>query len=303
MDRVKLSTFADGSVKAVVYRQPRVKGEGEGEGCAAAFRPKRDKHKIVDLDDRLHWLEVDTGEVVARCQIERSAAKSRNRFLEYALNHTWEWFTTITIASELHDRYDVAVVSEHAQWLRNLRRRRGWGSLEYALVPELHKDGAIHFHSLLSGVPDGELLPAVRADGSTVVHGSRQVYSWAAAQAAWGWSTATAVSHSAASVRYMAKYMTKAAAVTAATGKGGGVAGVAAAGVGMRRWSVSSGVKRCDIRTLEGDFSSLDPAGWWMPDDGGEYESMVRWGSITDEWVEGLYATAKSQIRSGDATI
>lgn len=279
MDRVKVSTFSDGSVKAVVYRQPKSRVRDDG---TVAFRPKRGQHSIVKLDDGLHWFELDTGSVVSSCRIEQSVVRSKNRFLEYALNHTWQWFSTVTISPDKHNRYSVDVIPQHARWMRNQRRRVG--SLEYALVPELHKDGAIHFHALLSGLPDGEMTAALDHQCEQRIQGGRPVFNWTAAEAAWGWTTATAIGHSAAAVRYMVKYMTKQHSTTPAVG-----GGVGAAGVGMRRWSVSSGVKRCDIATFAVNRAAINADGWYVSDSGGEYESMVRWGLVTDAWVSELY--------------
>ncbi|MFQ7854076.1 MAG: hypothetical protein ACLRIS_01925 [Flavonifractor plautii] len=46
------------------------------------------------------------------------------------------------------NRYDVREVTRHLNhWLDNQVRRKG---LAYVLVPERHKDGAIHFHGFFN---------------------------------------------------------------------------------------------------------------------------------------------------------
>lgn len=55
---------------------------------------------------------------------------------------------TFTLDGSKIDRYDpVAIVKRLNVWLDNRVRRDG---LKYLLVPELHKDGAVHFHGLVN---------------------------------------------------------------------------------------------------------------------------------------------------------
>lgn len=70
------------------------------------------------------------------------------------------YFVTLTLDADCVDRYDVrAVVNQMSRWCDNRVRRKG---LAYILVPELHKDGALHFHGFFNSA-----LPV--ADSGTVV--------------------------------------------------------------------------------------------------------------------------------------
>jgi hypothetical protein len=70
------------------------------------------------------------------------------------------YFVTFTLDQEKLDRYDPAqVIRKLSQWLDNRVRRAG---LQYIIVPEWHKDGAIHFHGLIN-----DALP--RVDSGTVI--------------------------------------------------------------------------------------------------------------------------------------
>ena len=61
-------------------------------------------------------------------------------------------FVTLTLDREKIDRYDYAqIIRVLNVWLDNRVRRNG---LKYLIVPELHKDGAIHFHGLFNDVLD-----------------------------------------------------------------------------------------------------------------------------------------------------
>ena len=78
---------------------------------------------------------------------ERSIRRSRRRVRDYIMCNRFELFATITFAV---DRHNI----EHSKqklntWLKNQRDRNG--RFEYVLVHEYHKDGALHFHGVLSG--------------------------------------------------------------------------------------------------------------------------------------------------------
>lgn len=76
--------------------------------------------------------------------LERSIRRARARVRDIALANGFEYFVTLTLAPEAVDRYDDrAVVRKLSTWADNEARRCG---LRYVLVPERHKDGAIHFH-------------------------------------------------------------------------------------------------------------------------------------------------------------
>ena len=37
-----------------------------------------------------------------------------------------------------------------SNWLRRMKRK--YGKFDYIMIPELHKDGAIHFHGVTGGL-------------------------------------------------------------------------------------------------------------------------------------------------------
>ncbi len=61
-------------------------------------------------------------------------------------------FVTLTLDESKIDRYDYSeIVKNLNTWLDNRVRRNG---LKYLVIPELHKDGAVHFHGLFNDVLD-----------------------------------------------------------------------------------------------------------------------------------------------------
>lgn len=81
---------------------------------------------------------------------ERSKESSRNRarscVRDIAFCNRFDYFFTWTLDSKLIDRYDPEIVGKKVRtFLMNASNRKGF---LYVVVPELHKDGAIHLHGL-----------------------------------------------------------------------------------------------------------------------------------------------------------
>lgn len=78
----------------------------------------------------------------------RAMRRARAQVRELAHCNQLNWFVTLTLSPEVVNRYDIeAITGKLNVWLDNQVRRRG---LAYVLVPERHKDGAIHFHGLFN---------------------------------------------------------------------------------------------------------------------------------------------------------
>lgn len=89
----------------------------------------------------------DRSEALAEDQ-ERSMRRARANVRRLALANDFRWFVTLTLDPMKIDRYDpAAVVRKLNQWCSNQVKRK---DLRYILVPERHKDGALHFHGFFS---------------------------------------------------------------------------------------------------------------------------------------------------------
>lgn len=77
---------------------------------------------------------------------DSSRARARAAVRDIALCNRFDYFFTWTLNKDVIDRYDAALVGKKVQsFLKNAGYRKGFS---YVCVPELHKDGAIHFHGL-----------------------------------------------------------------------------------------------------------------------------------------------------------
>ncbi len=130
----------------------------------------------------------------------RSANRARGRIrdLIYA-NADLDHFVTLTLNKEKVDRYDYAqVIGKYNTMLSNLVQRKG---LKYVLVPELHKDGAIHFHGFINDALELTNSRHKNKAGQTV---------WNVADYGLGYSTAVKVNENRqACANYVLKYITK----------------------------------------------------------------------------------------------
>jgi hypothetical protein len=78
----------------------------------------------------------------------RAANRAKRNVFDLAACNDFDLFITLTLNGERIDRYNYKeVIRPLQQWLDNRVRRKG---LRYLLVPELHKDGALHFHGLIN---------------------------------------------------------------------------------------------------------------------------------------------------------
>lgn len=154
---------------------------------------------------------------------DRARRRARSRVNDYArANPDLALFVTFTLdGAKVDSRYDVKELTRRLGiWLDNRVRRCG---LKYIIIPELHKDGAVHWHGLvndvLERVDSGTVVPpyggtprrprskAQRAEW--IEGGGRVVYNLPAWQ--YGFSTAMEMyGDRGAAISYVCKYITKA---------------------------------------------------------------------------------------------
>lgn len=131
----------------------------------------------------------------------RGAARARKEVFELCACNVFDLFFTLTLSPEKVDRYDYKeAVKKLGQWLDNRVRRKG---LRYVAVPELHRDGAVHFH----GLCNAESMRLVDSGHSDKGHPIYNVSDWPL-----GFTTAMRLyGEPLRAARYIAKYVTKSA--------------------------------------------------------------------------------------------
>lgn len=152
--------------------------------------------------------------------LQRSMRRARVKVRDYCLSTDMKYFCTFTLDQEKIDRYDIKVITNKLnRWLSHQVQRRG---IAYVMVPELHQDGAIHFHGMLteglevvdSGtiIPRGEDRPrrprSDEQERAWLRAGGRKVYNLPG----WPYGFTTALQLEGcyeAAVNYVCKYISK----------------------------------------------------------------------------------------------
>lgn len=92
-----------------------------------------------------------------------SFKRSKNQIFEIAAANEWKYMITFTVDNAKCDRYDVeAVKKAFSGWLYDKSKRKG---LKALIIPEFHKDKAIHFHGLINDALEMEHSGTYKIEG------------------------------------------------------------------------------------------------------------------------------------------
>lgn len=116
--------------------------------------------------------------------MDRSMRRARAKLRRLALANDFDFFVTLTLDPAKIDRYDsAAVVKALGRWADNMVRRHG---LRYILVPERHRDGALHFHGFMAGRGLKAVDSGVEWDGRPVYNLPQWTLGFTTAQRLYG---------------------------------------------------------------------------------------------------------------------
>ena len=204
-----IKTYPDGSRCVLISDRAIFRERGweqrrdPAEDAAAAWRQHVDQMTELEVVEKSSYKlmrEDDDADQRRRASLARAKRRARVAVRDLALSNDFRWFVTLTLDQTKIDRYDIKEITRHLNhWLDNQVRRCG---LRYVLVPEHHKDGAVHFHGLFS-----DALPAV--DSGHKDKGGHPVFNLPR----WDWGFSTAIElygERASAVGYVCKYITKA---------------------------------------------------------------------------------------------
>ena len=179
---VKCEIYPNGLVRTTVASRPIFKSEYWELRSVDEPEEKIPKPKNMDNDVRSD-------------NVRRAKAK----IFDIAMLNNFTHFVTWTLDNEKIDRYSSEEVSRKLkQFLNNTKKRHG---LMYLIIPEYHKDGAIHMHGLISG-------DVVLVDSGHKTKDGKRIYNMP--QWLLGYSTAIELDEQKERVsRYITKYVTK----------------------------------------------------------------------------------------------
>ncbi len=178
------------------------------------------------------------GEAGTAESLAKSLQRARRAVRDIAACSDFTHFVTLTLDAEKIERYDYDVIIKRVNaWLSNAVARK---ELRYVLIPEFHKDGAIHFHGLWSG-----RLSYV--DSGHYTKAGQKIYNlldWK-----WGYTGCIELEGEYAKVcNYIMKYITK------GSRKVGG------------RWYLSGGkIRKPTVRYSDAEYREIPASGRYVP--------------------------------------
>ncbi len=166
-------------VKNILYKNPIV--------CSEVVKEQWTKRGIAEDREK---------------SIYQSMARTKKSIYDYAFANDWEWFLTFTFNPQIVDRYNFDDVSKKMSNWFNLTRKRKSKDLKYLCVPEQHKDGAWHFHAIISNIGNLAMIDSGKTDST-----GKAIFN--IKDFRLGFSTATKVSDTSKVSSYISKYITK----------------------------------------------------------------------------------------------
>jgi hypothetical protein len=97
------------------------------------------------------------------------AQRAKREIIDLALSNNWDYMLTQTINPEKTDRYNYELNKQILLKKLEKFKERYDHNLKYIIIPELHKDKAIHFHGLLKfNVPDKHIEYIKNRNGAEI---------------------------------------------------------------------------------------------------------------------------------------
>jgi hypothetical protein len=136
----KVKFTRDGFCRVTCFTRKVYKGEG--------YEPL--EYKSLEQAERelLRKQKKETPQESEKRVRQDSFKRSKNKIFEIASANEWNYMVTFTVDGDKVNRYDrEAVKKAFSAWLYDMSKRKG---LKALIIPEYHKDKAIHFHGLIN---------------------------------------------------------------------------------------------------------------------------------------------------------
>lgn len=197
MYNVRVKHFQNGETQTKIY------SHGVNSGYARAVPENPYKHENPFNSELCKEVSSfkEEDERVQKSLIN-SMNRAKQKIYDIARANNWEYFITLTFNSDIVNRYDYSSCSKKLKdWLGNTKKRINH-DFKYLIVPELHKDGAFHFHGLIANCDGLKIDESGHYDkkGNPIYN----INSYGL-----GFTTATRVQQNEAVTKYITKYTTK----------------------------------------------------------------------------------------------
>lgn len=190
-----------GKAKTFSWERPLLKGKIYYHAVYKDFGGKKRKLVMLKGLPGRYFVQKETtkSQIINKEKLEHHIIRAKGKILEYGLCNPWEYFVTLTIDSEKHDRADLQTYyRKFSQYLRDLRKKTG-ADIKYLFIPELHKDKKNwHMHGFIMGLPPGLIKPQPNG-----------YLTWPAYQEKFGYISIDPLRNKAKATSYITKYITK----------------------------------------------------------------------------------------------
>lgn len=197
-DVATLKKYREDYYKITLHRQLRRAGYEAIEGDSDRKR-EAGKKNTADNEEKL----------------SASLSRTRAAIYELALCNEWEWFVTLTLNPEYHDRQDLnSYKKKLSTWLKNYNRINKT-NIKYLLIPEQHEDRKNwHMHGLMMGIPKEHLREFTEQEKLPIkilieLKRGHKIYTWEAYGKRFGYITISEIRHLESVSKYITKYITK----------------------------------------------------------------------------------------------
>ncbi|WP_313342961.1 hypothetical protein [Sedimentibacter sp.] len=179
------------------------------------------KQRFISPEEQLKFIENEETEkkeslfeLTEGEKLLNNIARVKSKVRDYAFCNDWDYFVTLTFSKFKIDRYDLKEVKKRMGKFFNNYKNRKNPDFCYLLIPEFHKDGAIHFHGLIKGLRN-EDLKLFSLDDVIPVYIQSQlrkglpVFDWVDFHSSFGYTTIEPIRNADAASNYICKYITK----------------------------------------------------------------------------------------------
>lgn len=129
-------------------------------------------------------------------KLDNNISRVKSKLFEYVTNNDFYYFVTLTINSNF-DRFDLNSFRRRINQIVRNMRRKGFSDLFYILIPECHKNGAVHMHGFFS-----------KGFGADFYINDNGFLSWSSFDYV-GFSSISRIKNYKACCKYITKYITK----------------------------------------------------------------------------------------------
>ena len=161
-----------------------------------SLRWNLDKPKFDFIEYEYDEKNINDEESVLRSRLN-SVQRTKAVVREYAHCNEFNYFVTFTFDSNKIDRYDYNLLKKRITQFFNDFKKRYQHNFKYLIVPEFHRDGAIHFHGLLY------------IDESELKINSNGYFTWSRYEKRFGFISLSKIVDKEKIANYIAKYITK----------------------------------------------------------------------------------------------